>query len=161
MEAIGRHLGPGQASGEFAGEQDIGELRAAVDLKPVVTLGALQVAEIEAHALVGDRRGGDDPRRRRGDELVAQRFGQHEIGHVVEGEGELEALGRHPPVGEEGAGVVDQHVDARLARGDRLSDLARFRHAREIRQMQAMAEPGRFRLELAHRRFARELRRAR
>jgi len=28
-----------------------------------------------------------------------------------------------------------------------------FRHAREIRQMQVMAEPGRFRLELLHRRF--------
>ena len=53
----------------------------------------------------------------------------------------------------EGAGVVDQHVDARLTCRDRRSDLARFRHAREIRQMHAMAEPGRFRLELAHRRL--------
>ena len=55
MEAIGRHPGAGQAPGELAGEQDIGELRAAVDLEPVVALGALQVAEIEAHALVGGR----------------------------------------------------------------------------------------------------------
>src|ERR1700689_2172819 len=55
MQAIGGDLGPGQAPGELAGEQDIGELRAAVDSKPVVTLGALQVAEVEAHALVGAR----------------------------------------------------------------------------------------------------------
>ena len=99
------------------------------------------------------RGGGDDARRRRGDELVAQRLGQHEIGHVVEREGQFEAFGRHPPLGKEGAGVVDQDVDARLARGDRRSDLARLGHAREIRQMHAMAEPGRFRFELAHRRL--------
>src|SRR3984885_11642670 len=55
MEAIGGALGPVQAPGELAGEQDIGELRAAVDSEPVVTLGALQVAEVEAHALVGAR----------------------------------------------------------------------------------------------------------
>jgi hypothetical protein len=50
-----------------------------------------------------------------------------------------------------GAGVVDQHVDARLAFGDRRSDLACLGHAREIRQMHAMAESGRFRLEFPHR----------
>jgi hypothetical protein len=60
---------------------------------------------------------------------------------------------RHPPLGKEGAGVVDQDVDARLAGGDRRSDLARLGHAREIRQMHAMAELGRLGFELAHRRL--------
>ena len=53
MEAIGRHSGTGQPASEFAGEQDIGELRATVDFESAVAVGALQVAEIEASALVG------------------------------------------------------------------------------------------------------------
>ena len=72
---------------------------------------------------------------------------------MVEGEGEFETLGRHPAVGEESAGVVDQHVDARFAFSDRRADPARFRHAREIRQVNAMADPRRFGFELAHRRL--------
>ena len=71
--------------------------------------------------------------------FLAQRLGQHEIGHVVEGEGQLQPLGRHQPVGKEGAGVIDENIDARLAGGDFRSDLARLRHARKIREIDAMA----------------------
>ena len=49
--------------------------------------------------------------------------------------------------------LLIEHVDARLARGDRRADPARLGHAREIGQMHAMAEPGRLGFELAHRRL--------
>ena len=57
------------------------------------------------------------------------------MSHVIEGEGQFQILGRYPPVGEHCASVIDQHVNARLARGDRLPCPARLRHQGEIGQM--------------------------
>ena len=75
-------------------------------------------------------------------QLVEQRVRQHEIGHVVDREGRLQAFGSDAPVGENGAGVVDQHIDARLARRDLGADPLRLGHQREIGRIRAMPTPG-------------------
>ena len=72
---------------------------------------------------------------------------------MVEREGQLQTFRRHPPAREHRARVVDQHVDALLARRDRGAHAASFGHAGEIGQMHAMAEPRRNRLEPAQRRL--------
>ena len=49
-------------------------------------------------------------------QLGQQQVGDDEIGHVVEGEGHLQPVCGFLPLVEQGAGIVDQHVDLRLAR---------------------------------------------
>src|SRR5258708_6497817 len=53
MKAVRRHPGSGEAACEFAGEQDVGELGTAVGRHDAVSLGELQVLEIERAADMG------------------------------------------------------------------------------------------------------------
>ena len=85
--------------------------------------------------------------------LLAQRLGQHEIRHVVEGEGQLQAFGGDAARREQRAGVVDERVDARLARHDLAADPARFGDQREVGDMGAMAAARRDALERGERRL--------
>ena len=66
------------------------------------------------------------PRRRRGDEAVAQCRGQHEVGHMIEGKGALEAVLRDFTLGEHGAGIVDQDINARFRGRYRCSHAIHF-----------------------------------
>jgi hypothetical protein len=62
---------------------------------------------------------------------------------VVEGEGELQPILRDAAVAEEGAGIVDQHIDARLGPGNFPRDTLHLGEAREIGLVEAMAGIGR------------------
>ena len=150
MEAIGGDSRPAETAAEFAREQDVRLFRAGVSLPAVVALRALQIGEVEA-PLVRHRGGRHDPRRRGRDELVAKRRRHDEIGHVVQREGELQPLRRHMPLGEHGAGVVDQHVDARLARRDGETGAPGLRHARKVGKAALVSEPRRCGFKLRQR----------
>jgi hypothetical protein len=78
---------------------------------------ALQVVEVEPAegAAVGVRGEHDDPRRRAVLEQRQQLLREHEVPEVVDAEGGLEAVDRLGALAEDQAGVVDQHVEARVA----------------------------------------------
>ncbi len=65
---------------------------------------------------------------------------EHEIAHVVEREGALEALGRELAKPEHVSGVVDEDIDARLGRGDLRPDLLHLSDQRQIGIMDAMVD---------------------
>jgi len=112
VEAVGRD--GGVAALQLAREQDVAELARAVDAPgaEAAALG-LEVVEVEQAALVGVAgRGHDAPAR--GGEPLEQQLREQERGEVVEREGPLEAVGRHLARAEHGAGIVREHVDARV-----------------------------------------------
>ena len=71
---------------------------------------------------------------------------------MVEGEGELQPILRDAAVAEEGAGIVDQHIDARLGPGDFPRHPLHLRKAREIGLVEAMPGIPRDGIELRQRR---------
>ena len=73
---------------------------------------------------------------------------------MVEGEGHFQAFGGDATVGEDRAGVVDQHVDARFAGGDLAADAPRFGDPRQIGDVGAVAATRRDLLELGERRVS-------
>ena len=94
---------------ELAGEEDVAELRGAVDAHRGVRPLRLEVVEVEAARLMGVRGGGHhaDPRSGRSRRRLVSRNGARS----VQGERPLEALGRLPAIREQRAGVVGKHVD--------------------------------------------------
>jgi hypothetical protein len=74
------------------------------------------------------------PGRAAGVEQRAQPGRQHEVSDVVDGHGELEAVGRpaHLRVAERHAGVVDEHVEPRRARPHRVGQGAHLGEAGEV-----------------------------
>ncbi len=91
---------------------------------------------------------------RAGDEALGQRFGEHEIRHVVEREGALEAVRREGAAREDRARIVDQHVDARRGCGDLAADALGFGQAGEVGIVNSVAETRRRRVEPGARRLA-------
>jgi hypothetical protein len=150
-EAARDHAEIGQPGGELAGEQDVAQLRGAVDGERPVGFFRLQVVEIEPSLAVRIRGGVDHARRRAGDEAPDQPGGQHEIGHVIEREGALEPVLGDGAAGEHGAGIVDQHVDARLRGGDLAADALDLLEAQQIRIVDRVAAVGRAGLDLRQR----------
>jgi hypothetical protein len=63
MNAVGHDAGFSQASGQFVGEQDVGQLRHPVDREGAVASLGLQVDEIYLCVAPGLGGDGDDPGR--------------------------------------------------------------------------------------------------
>ena len=101
----------GEAPGELAGEEDVGQLRLPVGLPHPVAALALQILEVHRAALVGHGRDVHHPRLGRLTEERQQLEGELEVGEVVEGERHLHPVGREPALGEDRAGVVDEQVE--------------------------------------------------
>ena len=78
--------------------------------------------------LVG--RDADDACWRRRDEALFQAIAQHEIGHMVQREGTLEAILGEPALIEHSAGIVDEHIDARFERRNLGGEMIHFRETR-------------------------------
>ncbi len=73
---------------------------------------------------------------------------------MVEREGQLESIRRELPLRKGGAGIVDQHIDARLGGGDLGGDALLLRQQRQIGVVNFMRKPRRLGVELGERRFA-------
>ncbi len=76
------------------------------------------------------------------DQAIAKFVGQHEIRHVIGGEGAFECVRCHLPGREYVAGVVDKHVDARLGGGDLPADPLHLGEGRQVGDMGAMGDVG-------------------
>ena len=77
-----------------------------------------------------------------------------EIGQVIDGEGPLQAVARHLPRGEQAAGVVDEHVDARLCCRDLGPDPLNRRQVAQIGIVDAVRQAGPAGGQARTRRFA-------
>ena len=69
-------------------------------------------------------------------------MGQHEVRHVIGGEGAFELVRRQLPAGKHIAGVVDEYIDARLGGGDLLADSPHFRENRQVGKMRPVGKAG-------------------
>ena len=113
VETVGRHPGAGQSSGQLRGEQDVGQLGAAVGLHAPVVPGGLEVVEVQTSAgpLVCGGGHGDHPGGGRLDQAVGQQPGEQEGTQMVDPEGGLEPVHRLGALRLDQPGVVDQNVD--------------------------------------------------
>ena len=97
-------------------EHDLGALRARVRDGAVERAALhLQVVDVQALRIHPARRDVDDPRRRTAAQPPEQQLRQQKRRGDVGGERQLEPVGRHGPLRRQHAGVVDQHVEPRLA----------------------------------------------
>ncbi len=100
---------------EFVREQEIRQLAPAVGGPLRVRLLPVEIVEVHRPGLVGTRRLGDDPCRRRPapgrHERRQQLPGQREVAHVVDTQLHLEAVLCLPARDRHHAGVVAEHVD--------------------------------------------------
>ncbi len=78
--------------------------------------------EVDTSLPVRARRGAYDAPLRRGLEPGQQQQGQRVVGQVIGGKGNGKALRRAGSSHDESAGIVDEHVDARLGCGDFRAD---------------------------------------
>src|SRR6476661_8505788 len=117
MQAVCGYAAACPSPREFAGVENVTELAAAVNWKSFVVAGRLQVIEIQLLPAMGVRSSVYQPSRRRGAQPVIETVRQHEITHVVERKGQLQAVFGDLPLAEHGAGVVDENINARLGRG--------------------------------------------
>ena len=69
-------------------------------------------------------------------------MGQHEVRHVIGGEGAFEPVRRQLSAGKHIAGVVDEYIDARLGGGDLLADPLHFRDNRQVGKMRPVGKAG-------------------
>src|SRR6266511_3911311 len=134
METVGGHPGSACASRQLDGEQDVGELGLAVAAEATATVGALgvEVVERDPRWLVGVRRGGDHPRRGAMPQPFEQQRGQQERGEVVDCPGQLDAVLGDLARAVDGAGVVDQDVQPRVAVEDLAGQAAHRRLRGEV-----------------------------
>ena len=64
------------------------------------------------------------------------------MGHMVDGEGAFEPVRRQLPARKYIAGIVDEHIDARLDRSNLLADPLHFREKRQVGIMRPVGEVG-------------------
>ncbi|MGC4121064.1 MAG: hypothetical protein QM765_42100 [Myxococcales bacterium] len=96
---------------KLAGEKDVGELGVAIGTPGgVALLAARHLGDVQLADEVRAAGGGDDTRARGLLEQVQQLGGEEEVAQVVEGKGHLQPVGGGDLLGEDGAGVVHQHV---------------------------------------------------
>ena len=132
MQGVGGHARSGEAIGQLAGEQDVGELALAVRLKPRIAFPEFQVVPAHPARTVGLAADVDHPRIRRRLEQVQQFLGQQKIIQVVQGEGHLDPFRGFLARGDHGTGVVEQHVEAAVPGAELGGDPAHLGHHAQI-----------------------------
>jgi len=120
-QALSPHAGRREALLEPEPEVEVGELRLAVRLPGSVAPLQMWVLGIDAtaHVVSGARHRDDARGRRRGQHRQQVRC-ECVVPEVIDAELHLEPVDRPPLGNSHEAGVVDQHVDGRVLRGDRL-----------------------------------------
>ena len=111
VEGVRGDLALAEAAGQLPREEDVGQLRLGVGLPHPVSSLPLQVVEVDRPALVRHRGDVHDPRPGRLPEERQELEGELEVGQVVQRQRHLHPVGREPPLGEDGAGVVDEQVE--------------------------------------------------
>ena len=125
--------GAGCAPGEFANEHDRLELARAIG-QPSTGVGPpppVEVIEVEPREHVGTACSGDHPAGAPGD-AVEQQVREQEWREVVVLECAFVTIRRFPPGTDQAAGVVREHVDARVARQQFLCEGAHFSETVEV-----------------------------
>src|SRR5262249_45990522 len=133
-----RNSGPGQFARKLASMKHVAEFGLAIYGKTGVAALRLQIVEVQASSAVRVRRSIDDASRRGSKQPVAQDFSEYKVRHVVRREGSLQAVGRDASLAEQGARVIDEHIDARLGGSDLVPHAFHFGEAREIGIERAM-----------------------
>src|SRR5690348_12972116 len=138
MQRVGRHPGSVQLPRQLIREEDIGELRFAVDAEGEVAAAVLHIVEGNVGAGMHGGGDGDDAGGRAGFQRLEQQVGQQERREVIERERHLNAVRRLAAAPEEDrAGVVDEHVQAVVACTELLSRPAHLRLHTEIGDQRA------------------------
>ena len=114
MHGIDGDVGAGDAGGQLAGEQNVGQLGTTVGIHGGVALLALQVVETHPAPgrVVADRGEVDDPRRRALGEAGQEQPGEEEVTEMIDPERLLETLRGLLAFRPYPARVVDQHIEA-------------------------------------------------
>lgn len=110
MKGIDRHPMARQPPGQFAREEDVGQLRLAVGPPRAVIRRELQVAEVDLAAAMGIGRDVNDPRGAAFQQKRQKQMGQVEITEMVEREGHFEAISVLLPLPEDRARIVHQDI---------------------------------------------------
>ena len=130
-----------EAAVKLVGEQQVGQLGLGVRRGGLIAALGLEVVEVHHALFVALAAHGHDPRAGRLQQPVQHQPGQREMAEVVGGQGQLESV-LGPLVGHlHDSGVVDEKVQARMARSDLLGGLAHRGERRKVEADDSSAGP--------------------